>query len=74
MLKRFVFLTCYTLWVSKGVRKPLFRIARHECLKNVFHTLWMSKRCLLYVENVLKMSFVCYECLKDVFYSTLWIC
>ena len=32
----------------------------------------MSQRCLLYVMNVLKMSFVYYRCLKIVF-CTLWM-
>ena len=57
-------------------------------VQNVFCMLWMSQRCLrnvlcssgkinhteclLYVMNVLKTSFVCYECFKDVF-CLLWM-
>ena len=50
---------------------------RYECFKDVFCTLWMSLRRLLYVMDVLKTStkrifhFLCYECVKDVFKSYL---
>ena len=38
------------------------------CLLIIFHnTLWMSKRRLMYVIDVSNMTFVRYECLKDVF-------
>ena len=39
----------------------------YECPKDVFCTLWMSQRHLLYIMNVSKTSFVHYKCLKDIF-------
>ena len=44
---------------------------RYKCLKDVFCTLWMSKRHLLNVMNVSKTSFVRYECIKDIFCTLL---
>ena len=40
---------------------------RYKCLKDVFCTLWMSKRCHLYVMNVMETSFGHYEYLKRYF-------
>ena len=45
---------------------------RYGCLKDVFCTLWIFQRRLLYVIDVSKMSLVRYGCLKDVF-CTLWM-
>ena len=44
---------------------------RYESLKDVFCTLWMCQRHLLYVMDDSKTSFVRYRCLKDIFCS-LW--
>ena len=44
----------------------MMTFSRYGCQKDVFCTLWMSKRCLLYVMHAKKMSFVRYSCLKDV--------
>ena len=41
-------------------------IVCYECLKDVLCTLWMFKRCLLYVIKVKMNSFVRYGCFKDV--------
>ena len=74
-------------WMSKrcllyvmNVSKTSF--VRYECLKDVFCTLWMSKRwlllsqrCFLYIYLSARMSekwlwsvinVLCYECIKDV--------
>ena len=58
------------VFVFLGCLKMSF--VRYGCLKDVFCTLWMSQRRLLYVMDVSKMSFVRYGCLKDVF-CTLWM-
>ena len=81
MAQRNVFtLILPTNWCWELVVIALSKFLLFVCygyLKDIYCTFWMSKRCLLYITNVSKMSFVhyewikdvigCYGCLKDVF-------
>ena len=53
--------------VHYGCLKEVFC---NKCLKNVFRTLWMSQRCLLYVMESQRCQR--YEKRKD-FFCTLWM-